>query len=81
MSTTESTTTTTTTEGPTLYEQAEKVVSDAGEAVAGFVGYEPESDAHKAGREAGEAVAETVDSAGKAVSDAVEGVKEGANAK
>ena len=80
--------TTTTSEGPTLYEQASDAVQGAGEAISSALGYEKESDAHKAGREtaeavtetandAGKAISETAESAGKAVSDAYDGAVEG----
>ena len=80
---------TTETEGPTLYEQASEAVQGAGDAISSALGYEKESDAHKAGREtveavsetaasASKAVSETAESAGKAVSDAYDGAVEGA---
>jgi len=94
MSTTDSTTTATTTEteGPTLYEQASDAVAGAQEAVSSALGYEKESDAHKAGREAAEAVSQTASVAvkgvtdtaeqiSKAATDAYEGAVEGSKAK
>ena len=69
--------TTTTSEGPTLYEQASDAVTGAGEAISSALGYEKESDAHKVGREAAEAVTETAEAAGKAVGDAYDGAVQG----
>ena len=92
MSTTDNKTTETETEGPTLYEQASEAVAGAQEAISTALGYEKESDAHKAGREAAEAVtgtvnvavnsiSETAEQVSKAASDAYDGAVEGSKAK